>query len=58
MQPEEPTLDFSAPFEIVHRLAEGERLAYGYLFNPRVNYPCAVCVQGGNMEFVFQPADG
>ena len=58
MQPEEPILDFSAPFEIVHRLAEGERLAYGYLFNTRVDYQCAACVQGGNIKIVIQPSDG
>jgi superfamily II DNA or RNA helicase/transcriptional regulator with XRE-family HTH domain len=29
-----PVLDFSTPAEIVRVVAEGERLAYGYLFNP------------------------
>ena len=29
-----PTLDFTTPAEIVRVVAEGERLAYGHLFNP------------------------
>lgn len=28
-----------------------------HLFNPRTNYQCAVCVEGGNMEVVFQPSE-
>ena len=33
-QTERPILDFSAPSEIVRLVAEGERLAYGHLYNP------------------------
>jgi superfamily II DNA or RNA helicase/DNA-binding XRE family transcriptional regulator len=33
-QPGEPVLDFSTSSEIVRLVAEGERLAYGHLFNP------------------------
>jgi SNF2 family DNA or RNA helicase/DNA-binding XRE family transcriptional regulator len=33
-QPGEPVLDFSTPSDIVRLVAEGERLAYGHLFNP------------------------
>jgi superfamily II DNA or RNA helicase/DNA-binding XRE family transcriptional regulator len=34
IHPGEPVLDFSTPSEIIRLVAEGERLAYGHLFNP------------------------